>query len=217
MGGISNGRTYDTRTQHWPQLAAGTNAPGHTLTTWLPSASTCWHRRRGPVSLPSTNEDENGDATHTVSAVCARCMVESGDDGGRATVSDAVRALVRRARLKVHLPLVPPPVAAFLPTSHNTPPDHTSLLPRPTSFPSPSDVPLPNGVAAVSQDNIAGNKASETAASTTIHLTAAVGPNIANDVGEAVDVPANLAGTTDPGTPTTPFSFPEAAGRCHTS
>ncbi len=210
IGNITNGGTDDTRTQHWPRPMARTNAPLHTLTTWLPSTSTSWHWKIGPVSPSSTNEDENGDATGTVIAACVRWVMMRKRSGGSAVVGGVVRALVKRARPIVHLPLVPP--SAALPSATDIALNgNKSLLHRLPFVPTPPVTPFSFGAAAVSHSNLVDSTKSETAATSSIHLGGAVGPKSSNDEGGIVDVPANLAGTTHPGTPTSPFPAPEAA------
>ncbi len=130
-------RTTHTHTQHWPQLTAGTNAPWHTRTTWLPSPPTSWHWKAVPVSPPTTDEDENGDATATVRAVHARWVVKCDSSDDNIVVGGVVYALVKRA-----VPVTPPHVA--LPPAAPSPASSVTSLPRaPFAVPTPFLRPPP--------------------------------------------------------------------------
>ncbi len=134
---IKNDGTDDTHTQHWPQLTAGTNAPWHTRTTWLPSPPTSWHWKAVPVSPPTTDEDENGDATATVRAVHARWVVKCDSSDDNIVVGGVLYALVKRA-----IPVTPPHVA--LPPAAPSPASSVTSLPRaPTAVPTPFLRPPP--------------------------------------------------------------------------
>ncbi len=60
----------------------------------LPGPSTSCHWKSAPVSIPSTDEDENGDATTTVSAAHVRCVKVYDDGDSDVVVSGVMRALV---------------------------------------------------------------------------------------------------------------------------
>ncbi len=207
---IVNDGTDDTRTQHWPQLTARTNAPWHTRTTWLPSTPTSWHWKAVPVSPPITNEDENGDATTTVSAVRARCLVKCDCGDNSVVMKDVVRALVKRASPILHLLDVPPPATPST-ASNNTLHGIRFLLHHLPAIPTLPFAPPAMGVAVVSLCNLVDSTKSETAATSSSCVVGAVGPHCPNDDGGIVDVPANLAGTINPGTPTSPLLAPVAA------
>ncbi len=122
-----------------------------------------------------------------------------------------VRVLVSRAWHTLIPPRIPLPAAApfsaFIIAQSNSfilPLDHTPSH----SFPS---IPSVAGVAAVSHESNVDKVVTETAATSSTRTFTAVGRITANDGIGAVDVPADLAGTINPGTPTSPFLPPEAA------
>ncbi len=208
IGAIGDNGTDDTRTQHWPQLSAGTSAPWHTRTTMLPGSSTNGHWTSVPVSSPITNEDENGGATSTVSVTRVMCVRVHEDGSSDVAVSAVVCALVYHAMLPVHPLTAPPSTLPSFVTHRGIHPSH--------HHPSTPSAPVASpdmGVAAVSPRNIVGSMDLETAATSSSIIVSAVGLYCSNDHRGRVDVPANIAGSIDHGTPTAPPSAPAAVLR----
>jgi hypothetical protein len=110
---------------------------------------------------------------------------------------------------------VPCSSPAPCPPHHPPPPSsitHHSASPSPnrSTPPSVSIVVSFRGVAAVSPVNIVASTSSETAATSSFCIASAVGIVSPNDPRWRVDVPANLGGNIDIGTPTTPHLAPAA-------
>ncbi len=118
-----------------------------------------------------------------------------------------------QVRSSISFPFPPPaaPSTASTITLHGI----RLLLHHVSVIPTLPSAPPVIGIAAVSPCNLVDSTKSETAATTSSCVDGAVGPIIPNDDHGIVDVPANLAGTNNPGTPTSPLLAPVAAQRNH--
>ncbi len=130
-------------------------------------------------------------------------MAKCDDGGDGAAVSGGVRGLSARAGKHGVFPSVPSPAS---PTAASSPPPQITLLlrPLPSSIPAPALLLQSAGVVGVSSSNIVVSTKSETTTTTASFVHSAVVPACSNDGRGAVDVPADLAGTTNLGTPTNP-------------
>ncbi len=105
--------------------------------------------------------------------------------------------------LPVHPPFIPPSTLPPFITHRVSKSSHHRTI-------SPS-IPVASprlGVAAVSPSNLVGSTNLETAATSSFPIVSAVGLNCPNDHRGRVDVPADIAGSINHGTPTAPLSAP---------